>query len=90
MSYKSQINFVFKTVIISSALIILYGLYAVYEIFYANYFSQVHFELHLWPGRSDPPTKAEIIFTGFTNLKLIGVTTSISIIVVLLFHKLKK
>lgn len=54
--------------VIICLLILGYGIYQIYEIFYPNYFSSADFtDVSFENGQL--PTKVEVLFSGFKNLE---------------------
>ncbi|UOK41599.1 MULTISPECIES: hypothetical protein [Flavobacterium] len=78
MSKRSIILFL----IIASILILLVGFYRVYEIFYHSYFNQTEYSQIAFIGNEEIPTKKEIVFSEFKNLKTITISSVISILII--------
>lgn len=78
MSKRSIILFL----IIVSILILLSGFYRVYEIFYSSYFNQLEYSQIAYIGNGETPTKKDILFSGFKNLKTIMISSTISILII--------
>lgn len=60
----------------------LMGFYRVYEIFYPSYFSQTEYSQIAFFGDEEIPTKKEILFSEFKNLKTITVSSIISFLII--------
>jgi hypothetical protein len=69
-------------IIITSILILLFGIYRVYEIFYSSYFNQTEYTQIAFIGNEGIPTKKEILFSGFRDLKIIAISSFISILII--------
>jgi cell division septal protein FtsQ len=78
MSKRSIILFL----VITSILVLLVGFYRVYEIFYHSYFNQTEYCQIAYTGNKEISTKKEILFYGFKNLKIIAISTIISILII--------
>ncbi len=76
--------------IITAFLIFIYRLYYIYNLFYSNYFDPTSYERYVWIGRDKMPTKIEIFFWGFTDLKTIGITFVISSVLYFFYKKLEQ
>jgi hypothetical protein len=70
------------SIILISILILFVGIYRVYEIFYYSYFNQTEYTQIAFIGNRGIPTKTEILFSGFKDLKIILINTFISIVIV--------
>lgn len=68
--------------VITSALVLLIGFYRVYEIFYHSYFNQTEYSQIAFIGNKEIPTKIEILFSGFKNLKTIAISMIVSIVII--------
>lgn len=78
MSKRSIILFF----ILTSIAILSFGVYRIYEIFYSSYFNQVEYAQVAFLGNQEIPTKKEILFSGFKDLKIIPSSALISIIII--------
>lgn len=77
-------------VVITQLIILGYGLYNVYNIFYVNYFDQITYTQDVWPGRSTAPTKTEILLWGFTDIKTISLSLLIAIALFTIFKMIRR
>ena len=83
-------NKYFSIFFLTIILILIYGIYITYDIFYSNYFDQVNYSDTTFIGTTKIPSKIEIIFSGFKNLKIIIICFFISTILIQTLLKLKK
>ncbi len=67
--------------IITSVLILFFGFFRVYEIFYSSYFNQTEYTQIAFIGNEEIPTKMEILFLEFKNLRTITISSIISILI---------
>lgn len=58
------------------------GFYRVYEVFYPSYFNQTGYSQIAFIATNEIPTKKEILFSEFENLKTIAISSIISIVIV--------
>lgn len=77
-------------VVITLLIVLGYGLYNVYNIFYANYFDQITYTQDVWPGRSTAPSKTEILLWGFTDIKTISLSLLIAITLFVIFKMINR
>lgn len=85
--WRRILIFIFLFVMILS----LYGLHAVCVIFYSNYFSQVVYEAHVFPGMDHAPTRTEIFFMKIrhpeTILKSLALSAALVCLVTWIQHR---
>ena len=72
--------------VIICLLIVGYGIYQVYEIFYPNYFSSTDYT-DVTFEKGQLPTKVEVLLSGFKNVGIVA-TASIISLAVIVFIKL--
>ncbi len=78
MSKRTIILFI----IITSIFILLFGVYRIYEMFYSSYFNQTEYTQIAFIGSETISTKKEILFSGFKDLKIIAISSFISILII--------
>lgn len=78
MSKRLIISFL----ILTSLIILLIGVYRVYNLFYNSYFSSTSYTQIAFIGNKEIPTKTEILFSGFKSLKVITISSIISIVAI--------
>lgn len=81
---------IFITALGTILIIFCYGLYHIYDIFYANYFDQVSYTQVVWPGRTAVPSKLEILLWGFTDIKTVSLSLLSTIILLTILKSLKR
>ena len=69
-------------IILTSIFILFVGIYKVYEIFYTTYFNQTKYTQIAFIGNSEIPTKKEILFSGFKDLKIVTINSLISFLII--------
>lgn len=88
--YTELLKKVLIIVVISLLIILGYGIYNVYNIFYANYFDQLTYRQDVWPGRTTAPSKTEILLWGFTDIKTISLSLLTAIALFTIFKIIKR
>lgn len=68
--------------LITIFLILFHGIHRIYEIFYSSYFSYTDYTQIAFIGKEKAPTKTEILFYGFKDIKVIVISSVISILVI--------
>lgn len=68
--------------IITILFILLFGIYRVYEIFYSSYFSPTEYTQTAFIGEDENPTKMEILLYGFQDLKVVVISSVVSILII--------
>lgn len=63
--------------ILTFLLVLCFGFYQIYQIFYPNYFNQADFTYVSFEG--EIPSKIEVLFYGFMRIELISVSLLVSI-----------
>ena len=81
---------IFWAVIISVILILSYGIYLIFNIYYSNYFSQTTYVDTTFINFEKVPTKFEILFWGFKDFRIILTSVIVSIIIILIKTRSKK
>lgn len=71
---------------VTFSLIVLYGVFEVYQIFYSGYFNQTDF-VDITFNSNTVPAKTEVLSWGFTNLKVIFSSIIAGIIITLLWNR---
>jgi hypothetical protein len=69
-------------IILTCIFILFVGIYRVYEMFYSSYFNQIEYTQIAFIGNKEMPTKREILFSGFNDLKIIILNSLISILII--------
>ena len=69
-------------IILTCIFISFVGIYRVYEMFYSSYFNQIEYTQIEFIGNKEIPTKREILFSGFNDLKIIILNSLISILII--------
>ena len=69
-------------IILTSIFILFVGIYRVYEIFYPSYFNQTEYTQIAFIGNEGIPTKKEILLSGLKDLKIIAISSFISILII--------
>ncbi|WP_298117119.1 hypothetical protein [Flavobacterium sp.] len=78
MSKRKIISFIILTFIF----ILFVGVYSVYEVFYSSYFNQMDYTQIASIGNDEIPTKLEMLFSGFKDLKVILISSLISVLII--------
>lgn len=74
---------------ISFIFIVFYGVFEVYQAFYSGYFNQTDFT-DVTFNSSTVPAKTEVLFWGFTNLKVVFSSIIAGILITMLWNSSRR
>ncbi|WP_298136374.1 hypothetical protein [Flavobacterium sp.] len=73
---------IISIIILTFIFILLVGVYSVYELFYSSYFNQMDYTQIASIGNEEISTKIEMLFSGFKDLKVILISSLISVLII--------
>lgn len=77
MTKRLVIIFFITTVL----LVLLHGIFRIYEVFYPSYFNQTEYTQTVFIGNGKILEKHELLFYGFTSFKVLTVSIILSVII---------
>lgn len=83
--YKTDNSMTKRLVIIffvtTILLVLLHGVFRIYEVFYPSYFNQTEYTQAAFIGNGKMPDKYELLFYGFTSFKVLTICIILSLII---------